>query len=153
MANKKSSAGMIGGIIFLLFMFVMIWVVFKAVSGVFWILSIVAPILLIFALFMNHTVVTDYVKWLFKLLKEDTGKGLLYTLGTIVGYPLVAAFLAMKAYTKRTLGSKRKPKEESGDYIKYEEVEENEDFLELEDLEEVKQKQSSGDNSYDDLFT
>ncbi len=157
MANRQSKAGTIGGVVFLLFMFVMIWVIFKAVSGIFWILSVIAPIMLIFALFMNHTVVTDYVRWLFKLLKEDTGKGLLFTLGTFIGYPLVAAYLALKAYTKRSLGSKRNPKEKDkeGDYIKYEEVQEKEeDFLDLGDLDKTPQKQAqTRDNTYDDLFS
>jgi len=68
--------------------------------------------------------------------------------------------LALKAYTKRKIGSKTKDnsKVEKEDYIKYEEVEEDDDFLELPDLEEVKQTRSSGtegakDNSYDDLFS
>lgn len=152
--RQRSSAGMVGGIIFLLFMLLMGYIVFKAVSGVYAILAFVAPFLLIMALVLNHTVVTDFFKGLIKTLKQDTGKGLIYTAGTVIGYPFVAAWLAFRAYTKR--GSKRKKEpvaKEDKEYIKYEEVE-DEDFLELPDLEEVKQKpSSSSDGSYDDLFS
>jgi len=161
--NRRNSAGTVGGVVFLLFMVVMGWLIFKAISGVFSLLAFAAPIFLIMALILNHTVVTDYFRKLVRMLKEDTGKGLIYVAGTVIGYPFVAAWLAFKAYAKRSLGSKRNPntsKKESDDYIKYEEVDdgEDEDFLELPDLEEVKQTRSSSgsankDNSYDDLFS
>lgn len=160
--NKRNSAGTIGGVVFLLFMVVVGWLIFSAVKGIFSLLAFAAPIFLIMALVLNHTVVTDYFRKLIKTLKEDTGKGLIYVAGTVIGYPFVAAWLAFKAYTKRTLGSKKTSasKNDKEDYIKYEEVDDGseDDFLELPDLEEVKQTRSPGsgntkDNSYDDLFT
>ncbi len=157
MAAQAKGGGMVGGLVLLFLMVLVGWVAFKAVSGIFWILSVVAPIFLIMALVLNHTVVTDYIKKIFKLLKEDTGKGLLYTVGTVVGYPIVAAWLAFKAYATRNSRKQRQSKAKKKEYIDYEEVEiEDEDFLELEDLSKVKQKnaqpQSRSDNSYDDMF-
>lgn len=158
--NRRSSAGTIGGVVFLLFMVVMGWVMFKMVAGAYSLLAFAAPIFLVLALVFNHSVVTDYFSKLMRTLKEDTGKGLIYVAGTVIGYPFVAAWLALKAYTKRTLGTKRgnTSKKVKEDYLKYEEVEDDEDFLELPDLEEVKQTKSSGsggtkDNSYEDLFS
>jgi len=145
--------GLVGGLIFLLIMLGMVYFAFKAVSGIFWILSVMAPIMFIAALVINHRVVTDYLKKIFRLLKEDTPKGLLWTAGTVIGYPVVAAWLAFKAFT--TKGSKKyqKEKRKEKEYIKYEEVEESEDFLELPDLEEVKPKQGRSTNDYDDMFS
>jgi Mn2+/Fe2+ NRAMP family transporter len=154
---SKGSGGIIGGMVLLLIMLTVGWLAFKAVSGIFSILMFVAPILFILALILNHTVVTDYISKIFRLLKEDTGKGLLYTAGTILGYPLVAAWLAFKAYATRNSKKKARPqarnsnKAKKEDYIKYEEIE-DEDFLELPDLNEVKDKQPRGGNSYDDMF-
>ena len=158
MANQvRSGGGMVGGLMLLFLMLIVGWVAFKAVSGIFSILAFVAPILLIMALVMNHTVVTDYIKNIFRLLREETPKGLLYTVGTVVGYPVVAAWLAFKAYTTRNSIKQRqgKKKAKKKDYLDYEEVEvDDEDFLELPDLNKVKPKQaqSRGDSSYDDLF-
>jgi len=153
----KAKGGLVGGLVLLFLMVIVGWVAFKAVSGIFWILSLVAPILLIMALVMNHTVVTDYIKKIFRLLREDTGKGLLYTVGTVVGYPVVAAWLAFKAYTTKKSIKQRQPKAKKKDYLDYEEVDvPDEDFLELPDLNKVKQKQpqsqNRSDNSYDDMF-
>jgi len=156
MANQvRSGGGLVGGLVLLFFMLVVGWVAFKAVSGIFSILAFVAPVLLIMALVINHTVVTDYIKKIFKLLREDTPKGLLYTVGTVFGYPLVAAWLAFKAYATRKSIKQRKGNVKKKDYLDYEEVEvEEDDFLELPDLNKVKQKQaqSRSDNSYDDMF-
>jgi hypothetical protein len=157
MANQvRSGGGLVGGLVLLFIMLMVGWVAFKAVSGIFSILAFVAPVFLIMALVMNHTVVTDYVKKIFKLLREDTPKGLLYTVGTVLGYPVVAAWLAFKAYATRKSIKQRRGNVKKKDYIEYEEVEEvdDEDFLELPDLNKVKQKQtqSRSDNSYDDMF-
>lgn len=157
MARQKKSRSPIAGIIVFVFIAFMLYLLVSMVTSVVSILySYVALPLLLLALFLNHRVVTDYIGWLWKTIKEDTGKGLLYTAGSIVGYPFVAAWLAMKAYAKRTWGSKRKAKDDKkGEYIKYEEVEEeSEDFLDLEDLDkhQVKEKQTRSGNEYDDLF-
>jgi len=166
MAKKTNSAGMIARFIPLLFFVVMIWFLISTVSLVVKVLySYLAIPLLLIALFLNYSVVTDYFSGLMREIKEDTGKGLIKTAASIAGYPFVFAYLALKAWTKRALGSKRpsvkdqksKGKDDSkGDYIKYEEVEED-DFLELEDIDKkkvkVKQTQSkTNDNDYDDLF-
>lgn len=145
----------------------MAWLVISTVSfavKVFY--SFLAIPLLIIALFLNYSVVTDHISSLINGLKEDTGKGLLKLVGNVVFYPFVFGYLALKAWTSRTLGSKRpsvkdqrkKKEDKKGDYIKYEEVE-KEDFLELEDIDKpkartkVKQTRSNSNNDYEDLFS
>lgn len=161
MSQNRSSAGIFARIIPLLFFIVMIWVLVAAVSTAVKILySWLAIPLLVIALFLNYSVVTDFFGGLIQGIKEDTGKGLLKAGAVAIGYPFVFAYLALKAWTKRALGSKRPSVKETkedkkGDYIKYEEVQEEDDFLDLEDLDKVKEKvkQTHSDNEYDDLFS
>jgi len=164
MARQKKQASILVRVIPLLFFIVMAWVVIGVVSTTVKLLyGYLALPLLVLALFLNYSVVTDFFGGLIKDIKEDTGKGLLKAGATALGYPFVFAYLAFKAWMKRSLGSKRpsvkeQKKKDKGDYIKYEEVEED-DFLELEDIdkaqEKVKVKQTqtkATDNDYDDLF-
>lgn len=166
MTTKRNSASLIAKIIPLLFLAVMVWLVVSTVGLAFKIFySYLAIPLLVMALVLNYSVVTDHISSLMQGLREDTGKGLIKLAGNLVFYPFVFGFLALKAWGKRALGSKRpsvkeqKGKQSSkGDYIKYEEVEED-DFLELEDIDKpktkvkVKAQQTKNDTGdYDDLF-
>jgi len=165
MAKQRNNAGMMVRIIPLLFFVIMAWVVIGVVSTAVKLLyGYLAFPLLVLALILNYSVVTDFFGGLIKDIKEDTGKGLLKAGATALGYPFVFAYLAFKAWMKRSLGSKRpsvkdQRKKSKGDYIKYEEVDDSDDFLELEDVdkaqEKIKVKQTqtkSSDNDYDDLF-
>lgn len=164
MAKNRSSAGLFAKVIPIIFLVAMMWLVVSTVSFAFKLFySYLAIPLLIIALFLNYSVVTDHINSLMRGIKEDAGKGLIKLVGNVVFYPFVFAFLAMKAWGKRALGSKRPSVKEQkgkdgkkGEYIKYEEVE-KEDFLELEDIDKpkpkvkVKQSRETG-NDYDDLF-
>jgi len=161
MAQQKNNAGLFVRVIPLLFFAVMAFVLITVVSTTVKLLYgyLAIPLLLI-ALFLNFSVVTDFISGLAGDIKKDPGKGLIKAALAAAGYPFVFAYLAAKAYMKRTLGGKREAQKEEkkGDYIKYEEVEEEEDFLELEDIDKVKVKEkqtrsaSNNDNDYDDLF-
>lgn len=152
MAIKRKSVSPIAGIIGFLFLAMMIWMAISAVKGIFTLLSWIAIPLFVIALVLNYRVVTDYIGWIWSTMKADPLKGVLYGVGSVIGYPVVSAYLAFKAYISRKLNKKNTPKGK-GDYIKYEEVEED-DFLELEDLDKVKEKQIEQPpaNKYDDLF-
>lgn len=163
MANRqrKSSGSLKFGIVGLVFMLIMLWLAFQAVTGVFKILSIMAIPFFIIALILNYRVVSDYANWVFGLIRKDTTKGLLVAAGSVIGYPLVSAWLAFKAYTTRNKIREQKGNPKKGEYVKYEEVDEvdDEDFLELDDLDDTptRQKQAqpraqSRDNDYDNLF-
>lgn len=145
------------GIIAILFLLMMGWLALKAVTGVFAILSWFAIPLFVLALILNYRVVPDYVNWVFDKIRKDPLKGLLVAGGSIVGYPLVSAWLALKAYTTRKKIKKQKGNPKKGEYVKYEEVEqiEEDDFLELDDLDDIKVKQKppqASQNDYDNLF-
>ena len=155
MAKNRQSVSPMAGIIALLFVAMIIWIAVSAVKGIFVILSWLALPLFIIALVLNYNVVLDYINWIWRKIKQDPLKGTLYGVASVIGYPLVSAYLAFKAYASKKFGFKRNPKDKAkGDYIKYEEVDEEDDFLELEDLDKVKEKQtqSTSRNKYDDLF-
>lgn len=165
MARKSSSAGLFARVIPIIFLVIMMWLVISTVSFAFKAFySYLAIPLLIIALVLNYSVVTDHISGLLRDIKNDTGKGLLKAAGNLVFYPFVFGYLAMKAWGMRALGKKRpsvkeqrEKKSKKGDYIKYEEVKkDDDDFLELEDIDKpkvkVKQTRDSSNNDYDDLF-
>jgi len=140
MANRQSVSP-IAGVIGFLFLAMMIWMAISAVKGIFTLLSWIAIPLFIIALVLNYKVVTDYIGWIWRTIKTDPLKGVLYGVGSVIGYPVVSAYLAFKAFISRKIGNKNTQQKGKGDYIKYEEVKEDDDFLELEDLDKVKEKQ------------
>ena len=114
---------------------------------IFKILYLIAPVLFIAALVMNYKVVWGYIIWLFNSIRNKPLFGLAATAISIIGYPFVGAYLAIRAYQLRgaTFSSK---KSADGEYIRYTEVE-NEDFL---DISKEKQKASEMKTDYEDLI-
>jgi len=132
---------------------------FYLAKGVFWILSFVAPVLLIVTFFINRQVIFDYGKSLIKLTKTNPFMGIVGIILSFVAFPLVSAFLFGKAMLLRKVGSLRDSMREKEDqeYTEYEEIEED-DPLVLDDIEPLQEKEieilkeSKNDNEYDDLF-
>ncbi|HMQ08068.1 MAG TPA: hypothetical protein PKC30_12260 [Saprospiraceae bacterium] len=150
LGGSKSPLGSFGSVIILILLFVFLYFIAK---GIFTLLSYVAPVLIILALILDHTVAIDFVKFKLKLFRNNTLVGILAVLLTIVGFPVVAGFLFFRAIIRRNLkktGAYREAPKEI--YAEYEEIpEEDEDFLELpqneKPKEEIKKK-----NDYDQLF-
>jgi hypothetical protein len=141
--KQSPIAGLIG--LFLIFGF--IYILFKMVSGVWAILSIIAPILFVIAAIMNFKVIKDFGKMIVNTFKENKLRGLLYGVGTFFGFPLVSAFLFLKAFSLRRIDKMKKKV-----YSEYEDVtEEDEDFLELPEM-EAQTQSASKKNDYEDLF-
>ena len=107
-----------------------------------------------FALFFDYTVVTDYFKFIGKLFKEKPLFGVLASILTVVGYPVVSGFLFFKAFARKSLKSAVKKAEEAQrpKYSEYEEVKEEEEFLTLPRVEKESVKAKKNDNDYEDLF-
>jgi len=138
----------------LLILAVFFTALFFLAKGVFWLLSWVAPILLIITLILDYTVVIDFFKFVWKLLKEKTVMGILAVLLVVFGYPIVAGYLFFKALGKRTIKKAfEKVKKEKNIFTDYEEVVEEDNFLELPPLNKRPEapKQSKS-NEYDDMF-
>ncbi len=153
--RQKRQSNPLGGIIGIAIFAIIIFVLFKMVSGIFTLLSWLAPILFILALIYNRQVVFDYGKMLARNLKNDLPRGLVYSVLSFLGFPLVSAFLFFKAFA--THKAKKIVKQKEEDFDDYEEIE-DEDFLDLPELEITKETRSQKgndadtDSTYDDLF-
>ena len=156
MANnqRKSSTSFTGSLLGIVMIVGVAMVAWFMISGIFKILTWVAPILLIATLVLKWTVVVDYGKFILSTFKDSPGKGLLYGIGTFLGFPLVVAYLFFKALTLSQV-EKRFGKKETK-YAEFEEVEEqevdDEDFLDLPDIEQAEPIKRSSSNEYEDLL-
>lgn len=153
LGSKNKPLGNFGPLIGLV---VFIFIMYFVIKGLFKILSVAAPFLLIGAALLDYTVITDYAKFIFKLLKENPLVGLLAILLTIVGIAPVSGFLFFKAWARRSLKKHMNTMErEANRYEEYEEVktEKEDDFLILPNVEKpVEVKRDNKDNDYQDLF-
>ncbi len=154
--SRYTSRGPLAGIIGIVVLIGIIWLIFKMVSGIFSLLSILAPILFIIALILNRFVVIDYAKWLWGTIQKDTPRGLIYGALSVIGFPVLSAYFFLRAFMssrlKKVVDQKRKESREDKAYDDYEEVDED-DFLELPDLADTPQKETlKKDSGYEDLF-
>ncbi len=152
-SGKGSPLGSFGPIIALVLFFVLLFFVAK---GLFWILSWVAPVLLLATLVIDHKVVVDYGKFIWKLLRENPLMGIVGIVLSVIGFPVVSGFLFLKAIARKTINSKLKSMghtEEEEEFAEYEEVKE-EDFLKLPDVEKATRSRTTdtSTNEYEDLF-
>ena len=125
--------------------------IYYLIKGAYFVLGIIAPILLIATLIIDHKVITNYLKFLLTSLKNNPVLGLVYILLTIVGSPFVAGFLFAKAWMKRSLNKYMGEQNSENQYTEFEEVIEEEDFLILPNIDEAK-KVERKNNDYEDLF-
>ena len=138
------------------------WGLFMVAKLAFKALIFAAPFLIIGAAIIDYTVITDFVKWVFKMLKENVIIGISAILLTVFGFPIIAGFLFGKAYLRkkvRKMASKYDV-ETNGEIVDYEEVEDiKEDFEKLElppkkRPEPIRQKRPEGNSTddYEQLF-
>jgi uncharacterized membrane protein YkvI len=111
-----------GGLIVLIVLLVLLFFIAR---GIFKLLSFVAPILLIAAAIIDHTVIVGSVHWLVKLLKRNVLIGLGAIVLSIVGFPVVSAFLLGRALMNRKVKSMERQARvaRDGELIDYEELE------------------------------
>jgi hypothetical protein len=146
--NPQGPLGSFGGIIILTLFFIALYFLAK---GLFTILSFVAPVLLILTLIIDYTVVIDYGKFVWNLLKNNVLIGILAVLLTVLGFPIVSGFLFIRALLRKKLKSTLNKYEEKQTYTEYEEVAETEDFLELPEIHK-QDRPKAKDDDYEELF-
>ena len=135
----------------LLFVLAIVAVVIVA-KGVFKLLALVAPILLIVALVLNYKVVTNFLLTLWNLLKRNPIAGILAVVLCVVFHPLVAAYLALRAGLSRKLNSMKSEfeKRTQGELVDYVEVEDTP--LELPRRPTARPEPRVQDTDYEELF-
>ncbi len=128
MSNRRAAfpnnpLGNLGGIVMMIFFFIALYFV---ATGLFRILAFVAPVLLLITLFIDHKVVTNYIKWVVNLFKTNILWGLGMSALTFFGFPVVVGFLFSKALVKKKVKEISDKYEErtQGEFVEYEEVDE-----------------------------
>lgn len=120
---------------------------FFIARGVFWLLSILAPIMLIAALIIDYKVLIEYVKWLVALTRRNVLVGAGAIILSVIGYPIVFAILLGRALMNKKIKDietqERMHKE--GELVDFEELESRQPPVELPKEEEPK-------SGYDDMF-
>lgn len=120
---------------------------------IFRILYILSPVFLIAALIIDHKVVVNYFKWILKLFKDNLIIGVIASILTAFGFPLVAAYLAGKAFFNKRLKDVKKEYERQtkGEVVDYEEL--DSEPLDLKELDKEKRDTHRNDsNEYEELF-
>lgn len=149
--NRNPFNSIIGVILIVLFLVTLYFIA----RAIFTILYYLSPIMIVAALIIDHRVVLGYVKWLIGLLRDNLLLGVGATILSVLGFPVLSAFLLGKALFKRQVKKARQEAEEAreGEYIEYEEL--NSEELELPRLEKEERKRDrpeNPDNRYDDFF-
>ena len=98
--------------------------VFFIARGIFWLLSYLAPILLIAAAIIDHRVIINYVKWLIDLTKRNILVGLGAIVLSVIGYPVVFALLLGRALMNRKIKDMEDQErlQREGQLVDYEEL-------------------------------
>jgi amino acid transporter len=149
MSNFKIySLGRTNPLIILLFLVAIMFSLVWLVKGLFSLLAMAFPFLMIATAVINYRVILAFGKWLLNLLKGNPVVGIIAVVLTIVAHPFVAGFLLMRAIgTRGQVEKEDYYSTDRGQFVPYEEVED--DFLDLSDIKESKEKI---DNKYNDLF-
>lgn len=107
-------------------------------KGAFWVLTWVAPILLIITLVLDYSVVTDYFKMLWNMILRNPIMGILASVLTFFAFPVVIFFLFGRAWFgyyirkqhrqfESTFEPNKPPKQQhnEAEFVPYEEVVDN----------------------------
>ena len=146
--QKSSWKVIVGAIIGLIALF---WLA----KGVFFILNIIAPFLLIITLILNYKVVLGYGTWLLELIKRDLLLGILAAIGTVFFFPVVSAYLFGKMLLLRKVNKMKNEFNAQNTFYQ------NEEFTSYEEVEEITPnilklsktaENQSNSNNYDTFF-
>lgn len=134
MGSRKVDVNPFNSILSIVFLVAIFIGLYYLATGIFTILSWLAPVMFIAALVIDHKVVLNYGKWLINTLKTNFLLGLGAVVLMIFGYPVIAGYLLLKAVLSKKLKSVQSDFEERSrpKYADFEEVDNTE--AEFEDL-------------------
>lgn len=120
---------------------------------VFTILYYLSPVLLIATLIIDYRVVVGYIQWLIGLTKQNPLMGVGAIALSVLGFPVLTAFLLGKALLKKRVkqaeAGARKARE--GEYVEFEELDIEDEPVELPEV-EPRPGRKQDTNQYDDFF-
>ena len=142
------------GIFGFVFLVLVLVVLFFIAKGIFKILALAAPVLIVAALIINYRTVINYLKFILSLLHRSPLTGIIAIILSILGFPILAGVLFGKAILDRKVRRFREQHEarQRGEYVDFEEVDRRnrDEDLDLPPIE--KQQPPKEDNRYKDLF-
>lgn len=139
--NRNPSNNPLSALAGLLIFVVVLVALFMLARFVFRILAFLSPALIIAALILDYKTVTGFGKWLIDQVRSNPLLGIAAIVLTVLGFPLVSAFLAGKALLTRNVRKAREEQEQQqrGEYIDFEELDDQP--LELPELSEMKRRE------------
>ena len=142
------------GIFGFIFMVMVLVALFFIAKGIFKLLALISPVLILGALIINYRTVINYFKFILSLIQRSPLTGIIAILLSIIGFPILSGVLFGKAILDRKVRKLRQAHQarEEGEYVPFEEVKRNKpsDDLELPPFE--KPEPQKKDNRYEDLF-
>jgi hypothetical protein len=124
---------------------------FFVTKGIIWLLTLVAPVLLILAALLDYKVIINYVKWVGRLFQRDVLWGIGVSILSVVGYPVLFAILFFRALFSWRVKAARKDAQRAreGEFAEYEEL----DQEPLPPLNRPRpQKETRSGSDYDQMF-
>lgn len=150
--RKKIDVNPFNSITSILFLVLVFVGLYWLATGIFKILTVAAPFLLIATLIIDYKIVLGYGKWLWNLLLKNPLMGIGGILLTFFGFPIIAGFLLVKALLYRKVNKIKEEfdTQQNGELIDYEEID-DEPQIRME-LPEVKKTRQRKDDEYDQFF-
>lgn len=161
----RSGGSPFGGILSLVLLVLFFVGMYYLVTGFFKLLYWLTPVIVIATLVINYRVYIDHAKWLWETLKQRPVLGVLGILFSVFAFPVLAAWLLMKALAKRKIDKMREEMGGAADpfsgfgtsanrreegFTDYEEVDDTP--LELPRQGPPAQQKKEEGNNYDQLF-
>ncbi|TAK34566.1 MAG: hypothetical protein EPO28_15860 [Saprospiraceae bacterium] len=152
MPYRKTVQFRIDSIAGLLLMVLFFIGIFFVLRGLFWVLSWVAPVLLIAAFIIDRSVVINYGKWLIRTVKNNPLLGIAAIVFTVIGYAVVFPLLFAKAFFKKKIktATQQYESQQQGEFVDFEELDGASSQEKPLELPPLKKKEQQGE--YDQLF-
>ncbi len=152
MGTRSKGYSGTNAIIGIVFLVLAMMAVFWLAKSIFSILAWAAPLLLIATLIIDYRVIINYGKWLMNLLKSNLVSGILFSLLTIVGFPVVSVLLLGRALLNKKVKSLQQEfqQKEQAEFTDYEIVEE--EIITPLELPELERRKSVKTDDYEELF-
>lgn len=142
------------GIFGFVFLVLVLVALFFIAKGIFKILTLASPVLIVLALLINYRTILGYLKFILSLLQRNVLAGIIAIILSIIGFPILSGVLFGKAILDRKVRKLRQAHQQrqEGEFVEYEEVirPEDEEKLHLRDIETEKPPRK--DSRYEDLF-
>lgn len=118
-------------------------------KGAFWILNVVAPLLLIVTLVLDHKVVVDYFKMLWRMILNTPIIGILAAVLSVVAFPVVIFFLFGRAWFGYYIRKKQKDMNDTFQQHFQQQQAKEEEFVPYEEIKDQQLNESDWTSTYE----